>query len=68
MVFVPATAVREPAPNVQVPPRPFGVATTSPAGKVSVKLKVCVGLVAGCVTVKVRRLVPPTTRLVANIL
>ena len=68
IVLVPATAVRDPPPKVQVPPKLFGVAITRPAGNVSVKLNVCVGLVAGCVTVNVRRLVPPTTRLVANTL
>ena len=60
MLPLPATAVREPPPRVQVPPT-FGVgAITSPAGKVSVKLKVWVGLLAGWVTVKVKVLVPPT--------
>ena len=53
MTLVPAVAVREPAPSVQVPPKPFGVAITKPAGNVSVKLKVCVGLPAGWLTVKV---------------
>src|SRR5205085_5242679 len=54
MALVPALAVREPAPSVHVPPRLFGVAMTRPAGSVSVKLNVCVGLPAGCATVKVR--------------
>ena len=53
MTLVPAVAVREPAPSVQVPPKPFGVAMIKPDGRVSVKLKVCVGLPAGWLTVKV---------------
>ena len=51
MALVPAVAVE--VPTVQVPPSPFGVAMTSPLGKVSVKLKVWVGLPAGWLTVKV---------------
>jgi hypothetical protein len=50
IVFVPAVAVT--VPPVQVPPVP-PAAIVRPAGKVSVKLKVWVGLFAGCVTVKV---------------
>jgi len=51
MPLVPAVAVE--VPTVQVPPSPFGVAMTNPLGRVSVKLKVCVGLPAGWLTVKV---------------
>jgi hypothetical protein len=50
IVLVPAVAVT--APPVQVPPAP-PAAMVRPEGSVSVKLKVCVGLPAGCVTVKV---------------
>ena len=50
IVFVPAVAVT--VPPLHVPPVP-PAAMVRPAGKVSVKLKVCVGLPAGCVTVKV---------------
>jgi hypothetical protein len=48
--LVPAVAVT--VPPVHVPPVP-PAAIVSPDGSVSVKLKVCVGLPAGCVTVKV---------------
>jgi hypothetical protein len=56
IVFVPAVAVT--VPPVQVPPV-APAAILSPAGKVSVKLKVCVGLPAGCVIVKVSDVDPP---------
>ena len=49
IVFVPAVAVT--VPPVQVPPVP-PAAMVRPEGSVSVKLKVCVELPAGCVTVK----------------
>ena len=65
-LLVPAVTVLVPA--VQVPPRPFGVAMTRPLGKVSVKLKVCVGLPAGCVTVKVMVWLPPMVRPPAKVL
>jgi hypothetical protein len=51
MVFVPAVAVT--VPPLHVPPAP-PAAMVRPEGSVSVKEKVCVGLPAGCVTVKVR--------------
>jgi hypothetical protein len=50
IVVVPAVAVTVPPEHV---PPTAPAATTRPAGKVSVKLNVCVGLLAGCVTVKV---------------
>jgi hypothetical protein len=50
IVLVPAVAVT--VPPVQVPPVP-PAAMVSPDGSVSVKENVCVGLPAGCVTVKV---------------
>src|SRR6187402_2921588 len=50
IVFVPAVAVT--VPPEQVPPVP-PAAIVRPEGSVSVKEKVCVGLPAGCVTVKV---------------
>ena len=49
-------------PPVQVPVTAAPLAT-KPAGRASVKLKVCVGFVAGCVTVNVRLTVPPTVKL-----
>src|SRR5207253_1452156 len=55
-------------PRVQVPPTPLGVAMTSPLGNVSVKLKVCVGLPAGWLTVKVIVWLPPTVRPPAKVL
>src|SRR6202008_3856567 len=57
IVFVPAVAVT--VPPVHVPPT-APVPTTRPAGSVSVKLKVCAGLVAGCEIVKVSVVVPAT--------
>jgi hypothetical protein len=60
----PAVAVMAPPP--QVPVRPLGVATTSPAGKVSVKatpLSDALGL--GLVTVKLRLVLAPTRMLAA---
>jgi hypothetical protein len=50
MVFVPAVAVT--VPPAHVPPT-APAPTASPEGSVSAKLKVCVGLPGGCVTVKV---------------
>jgi hypothetical protein len=50
IVFVPAVAVT--VPPAHVPPVP-PAAIVRPEGNVSVKLNVCVGLPAGCVTVKV---------------
>jgi uncharacterized metal-binding protein len=50
IVLLPAVAVT--VPLVQVPPT-TPAPTARPAGKVSVNEKVCVGFVAGCVTVKV---------------
>jgi hypothetical protein len=50
MVLEPAVAVTVPAAHV---PPTAPTPTARPAGSVSVKLKVCVGFVAGCVTVKV---------------
>ena len=61
MLPVPATAVAEPAPQPVKALSPFGVATTNPAGSVSVKpMPVCVVVESGLVTVKVRVVVPPT--------
>ena len=57
MVLEPAPAVTE--PPLHVPPAAPPVAT-NPAGKVSVNEKVCVGLPAGTVSVKVSVVVPPT--------
>lgn len=55
----PAVAVMVPAP--QEPVRPFGVATTSPAGKLSVKATPVSELVVfGLVMVKLNEVVPPT--------
>src|SRR5450631_4313111 len=59
----PATAVIVPAP--QVPARPFGVETTTPAGSVSVTLTPVNAVEAfGLVMVKLSVLVPPTATLV----
>jgi hypothetical protein len=60
MVLEPATAVT--VPPEHVPPTVDGLATTKPEGKVSVKLKVCVGFPVGCCTVNDRVCVPPTVR------
>ena len=60
MLPLPAAAVTEPPVQVPVTAAPLA---TRPAGRVSVKLKVCVGLVAGWVTVKVRLTLPATVRL-----
>ena len=57
MVPEPAAAVTE--PPLQVPPAAAPVAAR-PAGNVSVNEKVCVGLLAGTVSVKVSVLVPPS--------
>jgi hypothetical protein len=57
IVLLPAVAVT--LPPVHVPPAP-PLASTRPAGSVSVKLKVCVGLPVGCETVNVSVAVPPT--------
>jgi hypothetical protein len=60
IVLAPPVAVT--VPPEQVPPT-FGVAAIrKPAGRVSVKLKVCVGLPAGCDTVNVSVAVPPTVK------
>ena len=59
MLPLPAAAVT--APPVQVPVTAAPLATR-PAGSVSVKVNVCVGLPVGCVTVKVRFVLPPTVR------
>jgi hypothetical protein len=63
MVLLPATAVtvgRE-APPVQDEERPFGVATTSPAGRVSVKPTLPAGIVGSAAPrVKVSVVMPPT--------
>jgi hypothetical protein len=57
IVFVPAVAVIVPAP--QVPVRPFGVETTSPAGNVSLKATpVSATVVLGFVMVKLSEVVP----------
>ena len=62
-VMVPLPAVAVTLPPTQLPPT-FGVAAiTSPDGSVSTKLTVWVGLLAGCVSVKVSVLVPPTAML-----
>jgi hypothetical protein len=58
----PATAVIVPAP--QLPVRPFGVETTTPAGSVSVTATPVKALAFGLVMVKLSVLVPPTTMLV----
>jgi hypothetical protein len=58
-VIVPEPAVAVTLPPEHVPPT-APVPTTRPAGNVSVKLKVCVGLFAGCETVNVRLVDPPT--------
>jgi hypothetical protein len=63
IVAVPAVAVS--VPTVHVPPV-APLPTTRPAGSVSVKLKVCVGLLAGCVTVKVSVVAPPTVSTVGE--
>lgn len=47
IAILPAPAVAVTLPPVHVPPTTEGVATTSPAGRLSVKLKVCVGFPAG---------------------
>ena len=52
-VIVPVPAVAVTVPPVHVPPLP-PAAMVRPAGNVSVNENVCVGLPAGCVTVKVR--------------
>ncbi len=57
IVLEPAAAATE--PPVHVPPAAPPVAT-SPAGSVSVNENVCVGLLAGTVSVKVSVEVPPT--------
>ncbi len=67
-LIVPLPAVAVIDPPEQVPPTVDGEATTIPAGKVSVKLKVCVGLPLGCVTVNVSVCVPPTVSAPANAL
>ena len=59
MLLLPAVAVT--VPDVQVPVTAAPLATR-PAGRVSVKLKVWVGLLVGWVTVKVRLVLPPTVR------
>ena len=66
ILLPPALAVT--LPPAQVPPTVDGVATTSPAGRVSVKLKVWVGLPVGWVTLKVRVCDPPTVSAPANAL
>jgi hypothetical protein len=59
MELVPAVAVDVPAAQVDVtPPGP----TTKPAGKVSVKLKVCEALAADEAMVKRNVDVPPTVK------
>ena len=65
IVFVPAVAVTVPPEHV---PPTAPVPTTRPAGSVSVKLKVCVGLPVGCDTVKVNVCVPPTVSAPPNTL
>jgi hypothetical protein len=66
MLPVPAVALGVPAvtpPEVvrQVPPWPFGVATTSPAGRTSVKAIACTPVDEfGFAIVKVRLVLPPT--------
>lgn len=67
-VIVPLPAVAATLPPLQVPPTVEGEATTKPAGKVSAKLNVCVGLPLGWLTVKVRVCVPPTVNAPANVL
>lgn len=68
MILVPAVAVRLPAAMRQVPVTVLGVATSKPAGKVSVKLNATAGFVAICVMVNVRLVVPPNTRSPENTL
>ena len=65
MLLLPAVAVT--APPVQVPVTAAPLAT-SPAGKLSVKVKVWVGLPVGCVTVSVRLVVFPTPKSPLNTL
>jgi hypothetical protein len=60
-VTVDEPAVAVTLPPVHVPPV-APLPTTRPAGSVSVKLKVCAGLPAGCETVKVSVVAPPTVR------
>ena len=65
MTALPAATVTAPPEQVPVAAAPVA---TKPAGRVSVKLKVCVGLPAGWVTVKVKLVVPPTIKSAANAL
>ena len=65
ILLLPAVAVTVPPVQVPVTAAPLA---TRPAGSVSVKVKVCVGLPVGWVTVKVRLVLPPTGRSVANTL
>jgi hypothetical protein len=65
MLPLPATAVTVPPVQVPVTAAPLA---TKPAGKVSVNVNVCVGLLAGCVTVNVKLVLPPTTRSPLNTL
>ena len=58
ILLLPAAAVTLPPLQVPIAAAPLA---TKPAGNVSVKLKVCVGLPVGCVTVKVRLTLPPPT-------
>ena len=64
-VMLTELAVADTVPPVQVPVTAPPLAI-KPAGRLSVKLNVCVGLPAGCVMVNVRLLLPPTTMLVGE--
>src|SRR5438067_2284058 len=57
-LIVPLPATARIVPASQDPLRPFGVATTSPAGRVSVKPTLLTAIVFGFVIVKLRALVP----------
>ena len=59
MLLLPAVAVTVPPLQVPVTAAPLA---TKPVGKASVKLKVCVGFVGGCVTVNIRLTLPPIVR------
>lgn len=65
MTLLPVVAVTVPIEQVPVTAPPDA---TIPAGKVSVKLNVWVGFVAGWVTVKVRFIVAPTVKAALNTL
>jgi hypothetical protein len=65
MPLLPAVAVTVPPVHVPVTAPPLAA---KPAGNVSVKEKVCVGLPESCVTVKIKLVTPPTPRFALNAL